>query len=149
MEEEEWHALCVRAGCAGDVERAWHARLRDAYGAQGRHYHTLAHVSDLLRLVRAHAGLLTDPDAARFAAWFHDAVYDAQRGDNEEQSAALFAAFASEAGMCDDLAGRVRHLIMCTAHHEVLPHAEERLVSDSRFFLDFDLSVLGSDPARA
>jgi predicted metal-dependent HD superfamily phosphohydrolase len=37
----------------------------------------------------AERGLVVDRDAVDLAAWFHDAVYDVGRDDNEDRSAEL------------------------------------------------------------
>ena len=62
-------------------------RLVAAYAEPHRHYHTLDHVAEVLRV----AGRLPcrSPGAVALAVWFHDAVYDPRAGDNEERSADL------------------------------------------------------------
>src|SRR5436190_19460000 len=65
------------------------AELVRAYAAPDRHYHNLAHIEALLGLARRHADALADAGAIEAAIWFHDAVYDTRRDDNEERSPAL------------------------------------------------------------
>jgi len=65
------------------------AELISAYTAPDRHYHDLRHVEALLGLSDACASAITDRDAVEAAIWFHDAIYDTRRSDNEERSAAL------------------------------------------------------------
>src|SRR5215467_12233913 len=70
-------------------------KLRDelvrAYVAPERHYHNLAHIEDMLSLMRSCANTLSDLQSVEAAIWFHDAVYDTRRHDNEEKSAELAA----------------------------------------------------------
>ncbi len=71
-------------------------KLRDelvrAYAAPERHYHNLAHIEAMLELhaqrTRTHCPIR---QAVEAAIWFHDAVYDTRRHDNEERSAQLAA----------------------------------------------------------
>ena len=63
-----------------------------AYTAPDRHYHDLAHIEAMLASARAYHGALSDPAAVAAAIWFHDAVYDTRRHDNEAKSAELAAA---------------------------------------------------------
>src|SRR4051812_48010248 len=79
-----WHRL-FRAPQHEQVLRA----LVTAYTAPDRHYHNLAHVRDCLRTVEAVYPYLVDPRAVDAALFFHDAVYDPTRSDNEERSADL------------------------------------------------------------
>jgi predicted metal-dependent HD superfamily phosphohydrolase len=78
-------------GLIGETLRAELAR---AYQAPDRHYHDLRHIEALLSLARNHRAALDDHEAVEAAIWFHDAVYDARRSDNEEESAKLGAGAA-------------------------------------------------------
>ena len=64
--------------------------LVSAYGDPVRGYHDLLHLTEVLDRIDelAGAGLAGDRPrtAVRLAAWFHDGVYDGQRGD-EDRSA--------------------------------------------------------------
>src|SRR5262249_41743880 len=57
--------------------------LAAAYGEPGRYYHNLDHVRAVLHTIDELARLASEPAAVYLAAWFHDAVYDPRRGDNE------------------------------------------------------------------
>lgn len=128
------------------------AELAAAYAAPGRHYHDLRHVEALNGLAANCAEEIADRDAVEAAIWFHDAVYDARRRDNEERSAAL--AEARLAGRAD--AGRIARIaamIRATAGH-ALPGglfsgdlADAAARHDCALFLDMDLSILGSPEA--
>ena len=60
------------------------------YGQVGRYYHNLNHVRDCLDQLQA-TPKCDDHDSLKLALWFHDAIYDATRSDNEAASADLAA----------------------------------------------------------
>jgi predicted metal-dependent HD superfamily phosphohydrolase len=65
------------------------AELVSAYSASDRHCHDLRHVDAMLDLMGEHVVLLADPGTVEAAIWFHDAIYDSHRDDNEQRSAEL------------------------------------------------------------
>lgn len=116
-----------------------------AYTAPDRHYHNLEHIEAMLGLMRAHRSTLSDPATVEAAIWFHDAVYDPRRHDNEEQSAEL-AAERLGGRLSLERIGMVVAMIRATARHVVpdLSNADAR--NDCALFLDMDLAILGSTP---
>src|SRR5262245_39873134 len=124
-------------------------RIRDelvrAYSAPDRRYHSLAHIEAMLALMRAHAGALSDPTSVEAAIWFHDAIYDTRRQDNEKKSAAL--ATERLAGLLSrDRIGRITSMIRATAGHVVPEGLDDAARRDCALFLDMDLAILGSAP---
>jgi predicted metal-dependent HD superfamily phosphohydrolase len=78
--------------------------------------------------------------AVRLAAWFHDAVYDPRRADNEECSALLAARVLADLGVPDERVATVGRLVRSTAGH-VGEATDEAMLADA------DLAVLGAEPA--
>ncbi len=116
---------------------------RQAYLEPHRRYHTLVHIEDCLARLAATPGL-DDRERGLLvqAIWWHDAVYDPLRPDNEARSAdlarqALAAADASEADIAE-----VERLILLTKGHTV--EAGDRL---GALMVSIDLSILGAEPA--
>lgn len=134
--------LWTRTAGGGDAETAWQA-LDTGYGAPVRHYHGWSHVADLLaghdavRGVADFTGL--DHDAVDLAIYFHDAVYDTGRSDNEARSAELLAAQAGDVADTDRFRA-AEALIRETAAHG--PSADPA----TRLMADLDLAVLGASP---
>ena len=116
--------------------------LGGRYSEPARHYHTLRHVAAMLKTLDPLRGRMEDATALELAVWFHDAVYDARRGDNEEESAAFADAVLTPAGVLEATRDRVRHLILATKTHSALPGDP-----DCRLLLDADLAILGAPPA--
>lgn len=114
------------------------------YGEPHRRYHTMTHIEDCLAQVAASTDF---SDAQRSlmdaAIWFHDAIYDATRHDNEAESAKLAVERLSAAGAEQAFIDEVSRLILLTAGHAVEPGdaVGARLVS-------IDLSILGASPER-
>src|SRR3546814_216155 len=82
---------------------------------------------------------------------YHDAVYEAGRGDNETRSAKLavaeIAKWLPEASVD---ASRVAELIELTARHgQFAPgdFGDGAVADDTRHFLDCDMAILGAEPA--
>jgi predicted metal-dependent HD superfamily phosphohydrolase len=122
------------------------AELVAAYTAPGRHYHDLRHIETLLGLAADCAGEIADRDAVDAAIWFHDAVYDTRRSDNEERSAAL-AAERLTGATDNDRVARIAAMIRATAGHAMPDFADSAAAHDCALFLDMDLTILGSREA--
>jgi predicted metal-dependent HD superfamily phosphohydrolase len=88
----------------------------------------------------ANAGRAT-PEV-ELALWFHDAVHDTRRADNEALSAAWARQVAHEANAPTDVAERLHDLVMAT-RHVGLPSSP-----DQQLLVDIDLAILGAPPVR-
>ncbi|MDQ3369981.1 MAG: hypothetical protein M3680_31570 [Myxococcota bacterium] len=123
-----------------DVERV----LAAAYAEPHRAYHTIAHITELLRWfdIVADAVRWRDATAVYLAVLFHDAVYDPTRSDNEARSAALARDLVAASPA-------VITLIERTARHAD-PDATTDAVEDpdAAHFLDSDTAILGAPPAQ-
>lgn len=138
-----WHALT--APLLPDTVRreTVFRQLCAAYTAPTRHYHTLQHIDNLLnRLASVELG---DAVVVQLAVWFHDAVYNALRSDNETKSAAQALAFLGETTLEPARKQRVAFLIERTADHTQPQPPDD---ADLLLFLDADLSVLGASEAE-
>ena len=82
------------------------------------------------------------PAEVSVGLWFHDAIYDTQRHDNEARSAEWAGSVARELGARAESARRIHELILFTRH------AVEPVGIDAQVLVDADLSILGAPPAR-
>ncbi len=115
--------------------------LTVAYQSHGRHYHTLSHIGALLTLVEQQRTLFRDRDTVELAIFFHDAIYDIARNDNEAASAELARSRLGQLGLAPTRIGRIAHLIEATAH---MTASNTNVDGDLARFLDLDLSILGT-----
>ena len=127
---QRWRAL------AGDGADALGEALIRAWDEPQRRYHTQSHLVWLLEEADRRTGLIRDPAFVGYAIWFHDAVYQPGRPDNETLSAE-WARTSLQAR--PELATRVAHVIDLTKNHAV-GDAE----GDAALFLDMDIAILGS-----
>ncbi len=109
-----------------------------------RHYHTTAHLRQVLETIDAFAGR-ADLFLVRLAAWFHDAVYAVPPGQvgNEEASARLAIRELSRAGLEQEDLTQVARLVRLTETHLPGPRDPE-----GELLCDADLAVLASAPAE-
>ena len=112
-----------------------------AYSAPERYYHNLTHIQDCLSLLDQTPSLAAHPKEVELAIWFHDAVYDIRRSDNEQRSAEWAQAVIHESGLSRDIAERVASSILATRHQAAVTDPDPQLV------VDVDLSILGRDSA--
>jgi predicted metal-dependent HD superfamily phosphohydrolase len=133
---EAWAAL---AGDSPTSRTEW-AALVAAWSEPHRRYHDLAHLAAVLGIVGELAGDAADPDAVRLAAWYHDAVYDPRRNDNEQLSAER--ARAGLRGLVDEArVAEVARLVLLTAGHD--PGSGD---ANGAVLCAADLAVLASPP---
>lgn len=123
---------------APDVLAALLARWAEPH----RRYHTPQHLHECLALFERDRALAEHPGEVAIALWFHDAIYDTARHDNEAASADWAARVLLQAGAAPDVAARVHALIMATRH------SGEPATADAKLLVDIDLAILGAEPAR-
>jgi predicted metal-dependent HD superfamily phosphohydrolase len=116
-------------------------RLLARWAEPHRHYHTTGHLGVVLSVIDEHAGQAADADAVRLAAWYHDAVYDPKRVDNEEASAVLAEAELPALGVDPARVAEVARLVRLTASHDPAPGDR-----NGELLTDADLCVLASPP---
>ncbi len=108
--------------------------LLDAYAEPGRGYHNLEHLEEVLEWVDRVPLSEAEKDRLSLALFYHDAVYDGKRADNEQASA----------DWCRrDLGNRAEVELILDTRHSAQPFTELGL-----WMVDIDLSVLGSEPSR-
>jgi predicted metal-dependent HD superfamily phosphohydrolase len=107
------------------------AELRARYADPHRHYHTVHHIAAVLDILRAHLGALEHPDEAVLAVWYHDAVYDPTRNNNEARSAELATTHLLAAHAPVDAAARVHAMILDTRHTGPATSPDGTLVADA------------------
>src|SRR3954469_12226246 len=97
---DAWVALWTALGAA-EVPRGLFNQLVAAYSERQRHYHTLQHLRECLAHFEAASMLARRPAEVELALWFHDAVCEPQRHDNEERSADWARASVLAAGCAE------------------------------------------------
>jgi predicted metal-dependent HD superfamily phosphohydrolase len=130
----------VRALGVDRIERADFRSLVEAYRAPDRYYHTLSHIAACLDALDGVANLAQHPAEIAVALWFHDAVYDTHRTDNEERSAVWAREYLTGA-LAHDAIDRIEAMILATRH------TEHTAPGDTALMVDIDLGILGQ-PVR-
>jgi predicted metal-dependent HD superfamily phosphohydrolase len=132
-----WYALA-----ASPPSPALSAQLIAHYAEPQRKYHTLQHLAECIAQLEPARGLCAHPGEVEIALWFHDAIYDFERSDNELQSALWAAQVLEDSGLAAEVCERVKNLVLAT-RHSALP-----ATMDERLLVDVDLAILGAEPAR-
>lgn len=115
--------------------------LLQHYSNPLRYYHNLDHLRALFVHFDQYQDYLVRPDLVSAAIFYHDVIYDIQRQDNELASAAYAKKDLTILGFNEIDQGVVEEMILATIKHEPPQQASQ----DLRFFLDFDLAILGSE----
>ena len=109
------------------------------YGSKGRYYHNLNHIKTLLKLSGQYRSLLGSPQAVDFAIWYHDAIYQVLKQNNEEKSAELAKEHLLKMGVCGRVISDCFKLILGTKSHKL---SDDLLTFDAKFLMDIDLLIL-------
>lgn len=127
-----WNALLASLGLDPNAHFSVLDDLLTRHSEPQRYYHNLAHLEHLFALLPAQPHL-------EFAVWFHDAIYDPTRTDNEALSALLAEQSLQGLGVAPALIQSVVAIILATQNHRSND-------PDTALFLDADLFILGADP---
>lgn len=117
--------------------------LRARYTEPQRAYHSWDHIEALLRHYRRWEAHFHRPVPVLWALYWHDAIYDPQAKDNEEQSAVLLEQEARGNLSAEDTAFAAS-IVRATTAHKVPDQLGAKDKEDTALFLDLDLSILGA-----
>jgi predicted metal-dependent HD superfamily phosphohydrolase len=109
--------------------------LLQRYAEPHRRYHTRQHLAECFQRLDEIRHLADRPADVELAIWFHDAVYDPRRDDNEQRSAALAGERLTDGA-------RVAQLVLATRH------AAKPADADARVLVDVDLWILAAPRGR-
>ncbi len=135
---------------ASDEELADTAEeLVDRWSGEGRHFHNLKHLATTLHRVEELSQETHNPDLVRLAAWYHGAVFNAEKqntyalkgGEQTPASAELARKELTHLGVPPANADRVAELVDSLLRH--LPPAND---TDAQVLNDADLSMLAIEP---
>jgi predicted metal-dependent HD superfamily phosphohydrolase len=136
-----WNRAWTGIGAAGDGESV-RSDLLTRYSEPQRKYHTVQHLQECIQAFDVVRELPPHGHEVGIALWFHDSIYDPLRHDNEQRSADMAVSTLQGAGVRQEVADRVRRLILATQH------AVSPIDLDEQIMIDVDLSILGSNPER-
>jgi len=136
-----WHGMWKELGAANPDPKL-HGELIARYSEAHRKYHTLQHLEECFEKFDEARALAEHPAEIELALWFHDAIYDVKRRDNEKKSADWARASALAAGTPAEACNRVHAHVMAT-RHKAVPRG-----TDAELLVDVDLSILGAGPER-
>jgi len=131
-----WQALAANIGLDRAKSQEVGDYLHVKYSESARHYHGVGHIVSMLEGFDAIKADFEQPLAAELAVFFHDAIYDPSRRDNEEQSAKK---------MQDLLGGLVDGTLLETAARSIEATKQHALTPshDRNLLLDLDMAILG------
>ena len=108
------------------------------HSSKKRHYHTLQHLENLLSQLTNVKKEIKNWETILFTLYYHDLIYNATKSDNEEKSAELAEKRMKEISVSSEIIEQCKKQILATKSHH------KSIDSDTNYFTDADLSILGS-----
>ena len=132
-----WAELGVR-----HAPRETFEELIRRYCEPHRAYHNRQHLAECLHVRQLVNAACQAPAEVDLALWFHDAIYDPLRSDNELRSAQWLDDVARDNGLDEETRRRLYNLVMVTRHDGAPATADEAVLVDT------DLAILGASFER-
>jgi predicted metal-dependent HD superfamily phosphohydrolase len=135
-----WEESLYRFDADQEEVEGLFSQLIELYSARGRAYHNLSHIRSLVDLSDSFRQRIENHQALSFAIWFHDAIYNTRKTDNEELSAKFAVKSLGRFKIPIDTLALSCEMIFSTREH-----LKNGFSEDINFFLDLDLAILGSE----
>ncbi|WP_426187586.1 HD domain-containing protein [Pseudomonas sp. NFXW11] len=136
-----WARLWTELGATAPSRETYEQLIRH-YDEPHRVYHNRQHLAECLQVRRQLNTTCQAPAEIDLALWFHDAIYDPLRSDNELRSAQWLDQVASDSGLAEEVRRRLYELIMVTRHASAPTSVDEAVLVDT------DLAILGASIER-
>lgn len=126
-------------GSNPDLRSKLWLEIEHHYSQKNRFYHNLNHIRDVYEKLLLVKENVDQWNIMLFALFYHDVIYKSTKADNEEKSAHLAEKRMKELSISSEMIVRTKHHIIATKSHRVSRD------SDTNYFTDADLAILGSD----
>jgi len=133
----KWNELVNDSNALGDTKEVYNM-LMSHFNQSHRSYHNANHIEHCVKEIDTALHLTNYPNEVRFALWFHDAIYNTRKKDNEDLSAKMAYDCLIRIGLNDEFASRSEKLVLATKH-SALPEG-----IDAQLVVDVDLAILGA-----
>jgi predicted metal-dependent HD superfamily phosphohydrolase len=120
------------------INELW-TEIEKNYSNKKRHYHTLQHLANLMAQLTEVKGEIRNWETILFTLYYHDIIYNSLKSDNEEKSAEVAEKRMKQISVSNDTIELCKNQILATKSH--VKSAD----TDTNYFTDADLSVLGQD----
>jgi len=120
------------------IKECW-TEIEAAYTKANRYYHNMNHLSDLYKQLQQVESEIGNWNVCMFTLFYHDIIYVSTKSNNEEKSAELAAKTMQRIRVPQHEISNCEQQIMATKSHLVSGD------SDTNYFTDSDLSILGRD----
>jgi predicted metal-dependent HD superfamily phosphohydrolase len=139
MLKETFMALALKyTDNQGLIDKLW-KEIEKSYSNENRYYHTLQHLHHLLEQLIDIKTEIKEWDTVLFSLYYHDIIYNSLKSDNEEKSAEFAEKRMAQLSVCNINIENCKQQILATKSH--FEHSD----SDTNYFTDADLSILGQD----
>lgn len=118
------------------------SELTRQYSKPGRFYHNLSHLDNLYVNLSLVGDRIYDKQTLLFSIAYHDIVYNTLKQNNEEKSADLAVKRLKSIGLSQNQISLCNEQILATKRHFISEN------SDTNYFTDADLAILGSDSGQ-
>jgi predicted metal-dependent HD superfamily phosphohydrolase len=136
-----WRATWTGLGAETPDEHLF-GQVMARYSEAHRYYHTTQHLEECFARLDEARSFADHFHEVELAVWFHDAVYEVRRQDNEDRSASWAVSAATKTGLPSTVIERVRELILATKHNAA------PTTQDAALLVDVDLAILGAPVER-
>lgn len=123
------------------IATSYWSEIEMNYGKSKRHYHNLQHLDALTRELLEIKPAIKEWETLLFSIAYHDIIYNPLRHDNEEKSAEFAFKRMTTLHCAPQQVSNCTTQILATKKHA---WSDE---TDTNYFTDADLSILGSAPA--
>jgi predicted metal-dependent HD superfamily phosphohydrolase len=113
--------------------------IEEKYSDKKRYFHSLTHLDSLKNQLYEVKDKIKNWESILFTLYYHDIVYNSLKSDNEEKSAELAELRMKQIDVPIEIIANCKSQILATKTHQYNSD------SDTNFFLDADLSILGQD----
>ena len=143
--EEKFLEVLARYEVDLKISASLFKKVLKAYMQEGRYYHDINHICDLINLWDSYKHLLKDQDLIFLAIIYHDVIYNTVKKNSEEKSAEYFRKRVSPfiIRLSESEIDKVCETILATKHNETSKQYWEA-DKDIQYMLDYDLEILGT-----